>query len=98
MTFQKFPELIRQTTVEKWLPAHAACINGNTQVLELLLKYPYPPNVLIKLRYTLKIFESMSIIKKKKIITEKTIGNLKSHLILIQKMSMVKQYYTWHVF
>jgi len=51
MVFQKFPDLIRQTTVEKWLPIHAACINGNIQVLELLLKYPYPPNVLIKLRY-----------------------------------------------
>ena len=53
MIFQKFPDLIRQTTVEKWLPIHAACINGNIQVLELLLKYPYPPNVLIKLRYLL---------------------------------------------
>ncbi|XP_022171675.1 leucine-rich repeat serine/threonine-protein kinase 1 isoform X1 [Myzus persicae] len=50
LLLKKFPDLIRQTTVEKWLPIHAACINGNIQVLELLLKYPYPPNVLIKLR------------------------------------------------
>lgn len=52
MIFQKFPDLIRQTTVEKWLPIHAACINGNINVVDLLLKYPYHPSTLIKLRYS----------------------------------------------
>ncbi|XP_050423466.1 leucine-rich repeat serine/threonine-protein kinase 1 [Adelges cooleyi] len=50
LLLKKYPDLVRQTTVEKWLPIHAACINGNIQVLELLMKYPYPSNLFIKLR------------------------------------------------
>ncbi|XP_050524105.1 leucine-rich repeat serine/threonine-protein kinase 1 isoform X2 [Daktulosphaira vitifoliae] len=50
LLLKNFPSLIRQCTVEKWLPIHAACINGNIQVLDLLLKYPYPSNYLIKLK------------------------------------------------
>ncbi|CAM1297638.1 Uncharacterised protein g1884 [Pycnogonum litorale] len=41
---QKFPQMVQVVTVEKWLPIHAATINGHIDVLELLLKYPdYPP-------------------------------------------------------
>ncbi|XP_071041167.1 leucine-rich repeat serine/threonine-protein kinase 1 isoform X3 [Parasteatoda tepidariorum] len=43
---KKFPELVVVTTVEKWLPIHAAVINGHLQVLDLLLKYPYESSVL----------------------------------------------------
>lgn len=36
------------TTVEKWLPIHAAVINGHVAVLDLLLKFPYESSVLQK--------------------------------------------------
>jgi len=35
-------------TVEKWLPSHGCCIQGHHHVLELLLKYSYPPHVMQK--------------------------------------------------
>lgn len=44
--FQRFPELVIVTTVEKWLPIHAAVINGHVAVLDLLLKFPYESSVL----------------------------------------------------
>lgn len=31
--------------MEKWLPIHAACINGHTDILELLLNYKCPENL-----------------------------------------------------
>ena len=45
---QKFPELVQTPTVEKWLPSHGCCIQGHYQLLDILLKYPYPPSVLKK--------------------------------------------------
>ena len=45
---QKFPELVQTPTVEKWFPSHGCCIQGHHQVLDLLLKFPYPPNILKK--------------------------------------------------
>jgi len=48
--FQRFPELVQQHTVERWLPLHACCINGHVHVMELLLKYPYPPHLMQKFR------------------------------------------------
>jgi ankyrin repeat protein len=41
---------VQQQTVEKWLPVHACCINGHVAVLELLLKFPYPPRVMCTLK------------------------------------------------
>lgn len=41
---------MRQFTVEEWLPAHAAAINGHLSVIELLLKHPYPAEVLTTFR------------------------------------------------
>ena len=49
--FQRFPELVQQHTVERWLPMHACCINGHVHVMELLLKYPYPPHLMQKFRW-----------------------------------------------
>lgn len=31
--------------MEKWLPLHAACINGHTNMLELLINYDYPDHL-----------------------------------------------------
>ncbi|XP_022246027.1 leucine-rich repeat serine/threonine-protein kinase 1-like [Limulus polyphemus] len=45
---KKFPELVQVPTVERWLPTHAAAINGHCHVLELLLKFPYPSYVMQK--------------------------------------------------
>jgi hypothetical protein len=49
--FQRFPELVQQHTVERWLPIHACCINGHVHVMELLLKYTYPPHLMQKFRW-----------------------------------------------
>ncbi|KAE8744037.1 hypothetical protein FOCC_FOCC009321 [Frankliniella occidentalis] len=46
IVLKRFPELVRQFTVEEWLPIHAAAINGHLSVIELLLRHPYPPGVL----------------------------------------------------
>lgn len=43
---KKFPELVRVPTVEKWLPIHAAAINGHVHVLDLLLNFSYPPSIM----------------------------------------------------
>lgn len=45
---KKFPALIRQCTVEKWLPIHAACLGGHVKVLEFLLNFKYPQEFLVK--------------------------------------------------
>ncbi|XP_067008597.2 leucine-rich repeat serine/threonine-protein kinase 1 [Anabrus simplex] len=50
MLLKRFPELVQQPTVERWLPIHACCINGHISVMELLLKYPYPPHLMQKYR------------------------------------------------
>lgn len=50
MLLGKFPELVQELTVERWLPLHAACINGHTTLVELLLNYPYPQELLSTLR------------------------------------------------
>lgn len=42
----KFPELVQQLTVERWLPFHAACINGLISIVELLTKHTYPEHLL----------------------------------------------------
>lgn len=47
---KKFPELINVQTVEKWLPLHAACFNAHSAVLEFLLKYKFPEEVLIQFK------------------------------------------------
>lgn len=44
---KKFPELVQQVTVEKWLPFHAAVINGHVAIVELLVKFNYPEGVLM---------------------------------------------------
>ncbi|XP_076065875.1 leucine-rich repeat serine/threonine-protein kinase 1-like isoform X3 [Oratosquilla oratoria] len=48
MLLKKFPHLASVCTVERWLPLHACIINGHVAVLELLLKFPYPEEVLHK--------------------------------------------------
>ncbi|XP_054091980.1 leucine-rich repeat serine/threonine-protein kinase 1 isoform X2 [Zeugodacus cucurbitae] len=42
LMLERFPELIQQSTVERWLPIHAACINGHISLLELLIEFKYP--------------------------------------------------------
>ncbi|XP_030371278.1 leucine-rich repeat serine/threonine-protein kinase 1 isoform X2 [Scaptodrosophila lebanonensis] len=42
LMLERFPELIQQPTVERWLPLHAACINGHIKLLELLINFQYP--------------------------------------------------------
>lgn len=44
---KQFPQLVQQMTVEKWLPFHAAVINGHVAVVELLIKFNYPESVLM---------------------------------------------------
>ncbi|XP_052864950.1 leucine-rich repeat serine/threonine-protein kinase 1 [Anopheles cruzii] len=46
----QFPELVQQVTVERWLPFHAACINGHCAVVELLINYPYDDALLTSYR------------------------------------------------
>ncbi|KAL3278816.1 hypothetical protein HHI36_016337 [Cryptolaemus montrouzieri] len=46
----RFPELVQQHTVERWLPIHACCINGHATVLSLLFSFPYPSQILRKYR------------------------------------------------
>ncbi|XP_052899999.1 leucine-rich repeat serine/threonine-protein kinase 1 [Anopheles moucheti] len=46
MLLDRFPELVQQVTVERWLPFHAACINGHCAVVELLIKHPYVDELL----------------------------------------------------
>lgn len=41
---------MQQATVEKWLPIHAACINGHHNVVEALLKFQYPSHIFTKFR------------------------------------------------
>ena len=59
--FQKFGELVAVETVEKWLPIHAAVLNGHAAVLELLLRTSYPQHLLKKFRlvYFLKVVCSL---------------------------------------
>lgn len=44
---KKFPTLVQQLTVEKWLPFHAAVINGHVSTVELLIKFNYPEAVML---------------------------------------------------
>ncbi|CRK89702.1 CLUMA_CG003464, isoform A [Clunio marinus] len=50
LILKRFPELVHQLTVEKWLPFHAAVINGHVAIVELLIKFNYPENVMINFR------------------------------------------------
>ncbi|XP_019848391.2 leucine-rich repeat serine/threonine-protein kinase 1 isoform X2 [Bactrocera dorsalis] len=45
LMLERFPELIKQPTVERWLPIHAACINGHIPLLELLIGFKYPQHL-----------------------------------------------------
>ncbi|ETN67521.1 Leucine-rich repeat kinase [Anopheles darlingi] len=47
---ERFPELVQQVTVERWLPFHAACINGHCAVVQLLIGYPYAEHLLSSYR------------------------------------------------
>ncbi|CAL4058692.1 unnamed protein product, partial [Meganyctiphanes norvegica] len=50
MLLRKFPHLVNVPTVERWLPLHACIINGHSSVLELLLKFPYPEEIIHRYR------------------------------------------------
>lgn len=43
---KRFPKLVQVATVERWLPIHAAAINGHVNILDLLLRFSYPPQLL----------------------------------------------------
>uniref|UniRef100_A0A182IMZ8 non-specific serine/threonine protein kinase n=1 Tax=Anopheles atroparvus TaxID=41427 RepID=A0A182IMZ8_ANOAO len=43
---ERFPQLVQQVTVERWLPFHAACINGHSAVVEMLIRHPYADELL----------------------------------------------------
>ncbi|OQR71714.1 leucine-rich repeat serine/threonine-protein kinase 1-like [Tropilaelaps mercedesae] len=42
---QQFPDLARQTTVERWLALHAAALNGHHRIVERLFNHQYPPSM-----------------------------------------------------
>lgn len=44
---KKYPELVKQLTVESRLPFHAAVINGHVGIVEMLIKFNYPENILM---------------------------------------------------
>lgn len=46
MLLKKFPELVQQVTVEKWLPFHAAVINGHFSTVELLINFKFPDHIM----------------------------------------------------
>lgn len=48
---KKFPGLVQVPTVEKWLPIHACCINGHVAVMDMLLKFDYPPELMVTYRH-----------------------------------------------
>ncbi|XP_063703322.1 leucine-rich repeat serine/threonine-protein kinase 1 isoform X2 [Culicoides brevitarsis] len=43
---ETFPELVQHLTVERWLPFHAACINGFISIVEILINYEYPEEIM----------------------------------------------------
>ncbi|KAH6928290.1 hypothetical protein HPB50_013953 [Hyalomma asiaticum] len=45
LLLEHFPELVREPTVERWLPVHAAALGGHVTVLEQLLGHAYPPHL-----------------------------------------------------
>ncbi|KAB7496364.1 Leucine-rich repeat serine/threonine-protein kinase 1 [Armadillidium nasatum] len=47
---KRFPYLVSVYTVERWLPLHACTFTGHVAVLELLLRHPYPPEILRKFK------------------------------------------------
>lgn len=51
LLLERFPELVQQLTVERWLPFHAACINGHCSVVELLIRNQYPEELMSSYRY-----------------------------------------------
>ncbi|XP_070394975.1 leucine-rich repeat serine/threonine-protein kinase 1 isoform X2 [Dermacentor albipictus] len=46
LLLEHFPELVREPTVERWLPLHAAALGGHVTVLEQLLGHAYPSHLL----------------------------------------------------
>ncbi|XP_017885653.1 leucine-rich repeat serine/threonine-protein kinase 1 [Ceratina calcarata] len=42
------PKQVQVTTIEKWLPLHAAVINEHVSIVETLIKFDYPQSALIK--------------------------------------------------
>ncbi|XP_072749395.1 leucine-rich repeat serine/threonine-protein kinase 1 [Anoplolepis gracilipes] len=45
LLLRHFPKQLQQVTVERWLPIHAATINGHHSVIDVLLKFEYPQHV-----------------------------------------------------
>ncbi|KYM96488.1 Leucine-rich repeat serine/threonine-protein kinase 1 [Cyphomyrmex costatus] len=45
LLLRHFPKQTQQLTVERWLPIHAATINGHHLVIDILLKFEYPQHV-----------------------------------------------------
>ncbi|KAH9381093.1 hypothetical protein HPB48_010765 [Haemaphysalis longicornis] len=45
LLLEHFPELVREPTVERWLPVHAAALGGHVAVLEQLLGHAYPSHL-----------------------------------------------------
>ncbi|KYN26991.1 Leucine-rich repeat serine/threonine-protein kinase 1, partial [Trachymyrmex cornetzi] len=45
LLLRHFPKQVQQLTVERWLPIHAATINGHHLVIDVLLKFEYPQHV-----------------------------------------------------
>lgn len=43
---EHFPELVREPTMEQWMPTHAAALGGHVEVLDLLLGHAYPASIL----------------------------------------------------
>lgn len=42
LLIDNFPTHVQQTTIEKWMPLHIACIKNHCEAIKLLLNYPYP--------------------------------------------------------
>lgn len=47
---EKFPEMVQHRTVERWLPFHAACINGFISIVEILISHEYPEEMMTTFR------------------------------------------------
>ncbi|KAF7489736.1 Leucine-rich repeat serine/threonine-protein kinase 1 [Sarcoptes scabiei] len=47
LLLNRFPESVSVYSVERWLPIHAAVINGHQEIVKLLIEFEYPQEILL---------------------------------------------------